>query len=358
LEFEAEDMADEWVLAAESGNMPMLEQLFQTGGLDNRNWKVQHAAVCAANAEKENAVIAFLEWGVQPSCQDKDSKRLLHACCRKGLDTAVAVLVEKRVDVNMLDWDKSNALGVALKLKQLGCIKELLKTGLELPPGHDTIPGLSAIVKEVQTERQTKQLRTLVDTEVDPTEIAKAEAQVWESMQTHLHLLKLDQDAKAAKVLVQLERKADEEQKLAAEAKNKEARMRDMLKDRKVEVAAQDTALSKVVKELTEVQDSLAVAQEEDAKVAAELSEKKKQLKEEKDMFDAIDKEQLAREKYAADVLQEVVLFEAQVEAARVRNEELGGELTDAKSELRSWLADKEAAAQLTAKAHALMQTG
>eukprot|EP00441_Pelagodinium_beii_P040085 CAMPEP_0197628078 /NCGR_PEP_ID=MMETSP1338-20131121/6496_1 /TAXON_ID=43686 ORGANISM="Pelagodinium beii, Strain RCC1491" /NCGR_SAMPLE_ID=MMETSP1338 /ASSEMBLY_ACC=CAM_ASM_000754 /LENGTH=357 /DNA_ID=CAMNT_0043198965 /DNA_START=78 /DNA_END=1151 /DNA_ORIENTATION=- len=346
---------DDWAVGAEQGDMQKLNGLFLHGGLDGKHHKVQNAAVVAAYAAKEEAVMAFLEFGVPVDCADKDGKRLLHACCRTGLAKPIEKMIDGRADVNKIDHDKSNALGLALKAKHLGCIKEFLKAGMELPPGNDTIPGLAAVYKEAAVERQTKQLRTLVDTEVDPAEINKAEAQVWESMKAHLTLLKLDTDARAAKVLVELERKADEEQKVALEAQEMEEQMKNKLKNRKIEIAAQETALAKVVKELEEVQDLLKDAKAEDAKLAAELSERRGYLNEEMDEYRAIEKERLRREMYAEKVQLEVKEFEKEVEAARTRNEELNFDLTDAKSELRSWLADKEAAAQLTAQAHALM---
>eukprot|EP00931_Biecheleriopsis_adriatica_P004590 TRINITY_DN106233_c0_g1_i1.p1 TRINITY_DN106233_c0_g1~~TRINITY_DN106233_c0_g1_i1.p1 ORF type:complete len:368 (-),score=131.07 TRINITY_DN106233_c0_g1_i1:58-1113(-) len=347
-------MADEWQAAAETGNVQMLKTLFKMGTLDQKALKVQAACVAAANQGQAEAVEAFLDWGVPITCQDKEGKRLFHACIRKGLASPVEKLIEKRADPAQLDIDGSVPVHLAVKNKHLPVVKALLRGGVTVPPGLE-MPGLAAVVTEVQIEKGTEELRKLADVEVEMADIKKAEEEVSKQMAEQLRLLKLKEDAKAAKVLVELERQRALEEQAAREAQQAEAAVLDKQENLKMQMQAAELDHSKHVKDFNQVQAELEDAKAADAQMVTEIAEKKKEFLQEKAKLDEIEKARAEREAHAKEVQAELKELQNLVEAEKKKNAGLEEQLKAAEADLRGWQADRKKAAELTAQAHKLL---
>lgn len=350
-------MADEWMEASEQGNVLKLEALFKSGTQDRNSAKVANCIVAAAYANKGDAVVAYLQWGVNPNSADKFSRKLLHSCCRQGLAGATAACLEKKADLTTFDYDRGTPIGLALKTsKDLATVKELLKLGVEIPsgPGND-LPGLAAAMQEVRIEIAAKEMRALAGNTVDPKELSEAEEKVWASMKEHMRLIKMREDCQAARVLVDLEAQAVEEQKAALEAQRLEAKLKEKLTEKKVEMQAAEVALFKSRKDLEKIKTDLQEVQESDAKMNEDLAEKKRELKEVSAEANALQKARTDAEQNAKDVLAEQARLEQEVKDEETKNADLNTEIQSARAELEGWMADKERAAKLSAKAHKLM---
>eukprot|EP00930_Biecheleria_cincta_P056313 TRINITY_DN42459_c0_g1_i1.p1 TRINITY_DN42459_c0_g1~~TRINITY_DN42459_c0_g1_i1.p1 ORF type:complete len:354 (+),score=96.75 TRINITY_DN42459_c0_g1_i1:63-1124(+) len=350
-------MADEWMEASEQGNVLKLQALFKSGTQDRNSAKVANCVVAAAYANRGDAVVAYLEWGVNPNTADKFNRRLLHSCCRQGLAGATAACLEKKADVTACDFDRGTPMGLALKAsKDLPTVRELLRVGVEIPPGPGTdLPGLATVMHEVRMEIAAKGLRALAGSSVDPKELSEAEEQVWASMKEHMRLIKMKEDCQAARVLVDLEQKAAEEQKAALEAQRLESKIKDQLTETKVSLQAAETAVFKSRKDLDKIKADLEEQKQADEKMREDLDQKKRELREISGEANALEKARLDAEQYAKDVLAEQARLVKEVEDQKVRNADLEIQLQTAREELQGWMADKERAAKLSAKAHRLM---
>mmetsp|Transcript_8299 Transcript_8299/g.15472 ORF Transcript_8299/g.15472 Transcript_8299/m.15472 type:complete len:360 (-) Transcript_8299:46-1125(-) len=346
---------DELTIAAETGNLQKLQRLFGGGVYEATSRKAQSACLSAANAKQAQAVIAFLQWGISPNIEDNDKNRLLFVCMRRGLDTAVTMLIEKGVDLKRPDTEGNLPMAVAIKSKNIPIIKELLRAGVDVPHGQLDAPGLAAAAHEVKVEQSATSLRANAGQTIDLAEVAKVEKEVWSNMKEHMRLLRIKEEGKAGSVLVELERKTAAEKTAAEAATAREAQLAIELKDQKVLVAAAESELHKVAKELGQVEATLADAKIIDLKVQAELAEQHQKLQKEQAVVDAFQKARLEAEAHSAKAFADLKAIEAEVAEARIQHDQVDVELNDAREDLEGWLRDKDAAAALTAQAHRLL---
>lgn len=349
-------MGDEWMEASEQGNVAKLNALMRAGTLDRNSPKVANCVVAAAYAGKGQAVVAFLNWGVSPNASDKFSRKLLHSCCRHGLADAVAACLENKADPNGVDYDRGNPMGLALKSKELGCIKELLRVGMEVPPGPGSeLPGLAAVMQEVRMETAAKEMRALAGSTVDPQELSEAEERVWASMKEHMRLIKMKEECQSARVLVDLEERARLEKQAALDAQKLEGQIKEQLIQKKTELQTAEIELNKSRKDVDKVKGQLEEDKKEDEKLSAEFDELKGQLRKISKEADALEKARTDSDQGAKGVLDELAKLQQQVKDAEEKNASLHTEIQEAQAELDGWMKDKERAAKLTAQAHALM---
>ncbi|CAJ1379715.1 unnamed protein product [Effrenium voratum] len=121
------------------------------------------------------------------------------------------------------------AISLAIKNKFRGAVKELLMGGASVPTNAE-MPGLAAVVMEAQLEQCANEIRPLADTEVDPAELVEAEKVVLEGMKEHQRLIKLSEDSRASKVLVDLEARIVEAQAKVEETQQGTAELLDELR--------------------------------------------------------------------------------------------------------------------------------
>lgn len=348
-------MADELVEAAQHGNVEKLKVFFKKG-MDASTTRVQHACVVAAQAKHEEAVKVFLEGGVPLTCSDREGRRLIHTCARNDLPKTIKLMVSMKADVRKPDSDGALPISLAIKNKFHAAVKELLMGGATVPANAE-MPGLAAIVMEVQLEQCGNEIRPLAGCEVDPQDILEAERSVLEGMQEHKRLLKLQEDSRAAKSLIELESHIKEEEETLEEIQKNSAGLIDELSQRKIDVRNAETELSKLRKELSSVLETFNETKEDDEKLKVELEENSRQLKELTKERDEILAAQLEREQLANQVQKELADLEQQIQDVSQQNAKLQEELPFVRAELDSKLRDKEEAKRLTEKAHELVET-
>lgn len=348
-------MADELVEAAHLGNVEKLKDFFKKG-MDATSTRVQHACVMAAANKQESAVQVFLERGVPLTCSDREGKKLIHTCVRNDMPKSIALLVTMKADVTKPDSDGALPISLAIKNKFRQCIKELLIGGASVPHNAE-MPGLANIVLEVQLQQCANEIRPLAKSEVKNAEILEAERAVLDGMKEHKRLLKLNEDSRAAKSLVELEEPLDSATDALGEAQQTSAALVEELSQRRIEVRNAETELSKLRKEMSSVLDNFNELKEEDAKLKVEIEESNRQLKEYTAERDALMAAQLEREQLAGKVQQELTELENQIQEALQHNAKLQEELPFVRQELASKLRDKEEAKKLTEKAHQLVET-
>ncbi|CAJ1329089.1 unnamed protein product [Effrenium voratum] len=271
-------MADELVEAAQKGNVEKLKAFFKKG-ISADSTRAMHACVMAARERQEDAVRVFLENGVPLTCSDREGKRLLHTCARNDCAETIKLMVSMRADVTKPDSDGAMAISLAIKNKFRGAVKELLMGGASVPTNAE-MPGLAAVVMEAQLEQCANEIRPLADTEVDPAELVEAEKVVLEGMKEHQRLIKLSEDSRASKVLVDLEARIVEAQAKVEETQQGTAELLDELSQRKIDVRNAEQELSKLRKETSAVLETLNQTKEEDSKLTIDLEESHKLLKE------------------------------------------------------------------------------
>eukprot|EP00933_Yihiella_yeosuensis_P084799 TRINITY_DN9947_c0_g2_i1.p1 TRINITY_DN9947_c0_g2~~TRINITY_DN9947_c0_g2_i1.p1 ORF type:complete len:376 (-),score=142.74 TRINITY_DN9947_c0_g2_i1:68-1132(-) len=350
----ADKVLDEWVQQAESGNVEALKNNFKKGTLEPFGQKAQHAAVAGAIAKQGAVVEAFLEWGIPWNAADKDNRRLFQTCVKKDLAPAVKLLISKKADLNQLE-EGSTPMALAIKNKAWLCMKELLYAGCKVPRELESAQGVPLVLREVQLEQDAAAMRENAGVEVDPEDIVKAENEVWKNLSEHIRLLRIKEECKAGNVLIDLERRAVLENEEAERYKETEAEIAKGILEKKLDVQAAEEDMLKLIKELQKVEAALLEAKEEDAKAAGNLAELRKELKAEKDELVAAEEARKKKEAYAEEVFAEAKALEEQAVESRDRNAELKEALAATNEDYQGWLRDKQAAAEITAKANLLL---
>ena len=348
-------MTDELVEAAQHGNVEKLKVFFKKG-MDAATTKVQHACVVAAQAKQEEAVRIFLEGGVPTSCSDREGRKLIHTCARNDLSKTIKLMVSMKADVTKPDGDGALPISLAIKNKFKDCVKELLMGGATVPANAE-MPGLASIVMEVQLEQCGNEIRPLAGCEVESQQIFDAERSVLEGMKEHKRLLKLQEDSRAAKNLVDFDGRIEEAENALSDAQKVSAGLIEELSMRKIDVRNAESELSKLRKELSTVLETFNDTKEEDEKLKVELDENCRQLKQLTKERDELLAAQLEREQQAQKVQQELAELEQQIQDALAHNAKLQEELPFVRAELDSKMRDKEEAKKLTEKAHELVES-
>jgi len=345
---------DEVVVCAKRGDIDGLQAAMKRPGTRPQGKACEVALVFAADNNQVNAVKLLLAAGVSAKATDENQRTGLHAAAQKGFADVARMLVKKGADFKALDSDGRKALDAAISQKHLAVIKVLLRAGDKLKPDQ-TCKGLDAVKKEVQLEFLLNDLKAYASPTDFATELSEADSAVWEAQKAQMRLCEAKEEQKAGHTVVQLESSLEAEMELYEQMKNSEDSVQKELKDLRVSVQTveSDHGLLKSKLEAAEVaaKEAAEIQAEGEIEYKALLAELKK-LESEKEEADGEIAAKESERDNAQSIAQEL---KEEANAMKLRNKDLSEQLKSESAQLRGWERDKEAAAELTAQAHAIL---
>jgi len=296
----------------------------------------------------------LLDWGVPvDSCDER--RRALHLGCAKGSTEVVQELVNRGADFRAIDSEGGRPLDIAVAGKHLQVCKVLLKAGAKLQP-NASCKGLADIVEEVQQESIIDELKAFAEDAPDlATELLEADSEVWKAQAAHLRLMALREEQKAGNTLADLQRQFEYESDAYARVKASEEALSRELVDLRVNLQTADTSAGHMKEQLDAAESAQQQSVAQEAEGDVEYRAMKEELSKVQAEKDEAEKGIVQKEKDRADALSSLKELQEEAEQMRLVNKEMSEILKAESAELRGWEHDKEAAAALTAQAHALL---
>merc|ERR1712137_814094 len=149
-------------------------------------------------------------------------------------------------------------------------------------------------------------------------------------------------------MLVDLEKRLQEEQAEAREMRDVEEKLAYELNDKRVRNQTVSSELNQILRDLDDAQQKQAATQAENDKVTAELNAEKKLVRGALSDKEKADKARIAGEEARDEAQAQTKLLEEELNEARKENDTIMQQLRAARAELKGWMDDKEAAAKLT----------
>lgn len=346
--------------AATDGDLEALSAAIKTAGpRANNQTKAKTALVCAAAGNRVDALLLLLDWGVSADCEDDNKQRPLHVACSSGFSQVAQELLKRNADFKALDAENNSALTVAVNSKQLQCAKALLKAGAKLGPNDNQTAGLSKILAEVEIEAVVDQLKDFVANSDSITDdLVDADGKVWESQKDHMRLLTMREEQKAGNLVANLDHRLETEMECYLNVKKSEDALSKELSDLRANLQSVESSFGPMRSQIDATEASAKKAAEEEREGEVEYKAVTAALAKDQAEKDAVDRDVEMKEKARDEALAQVVGLQQEVNAVKLRNKDLAEELKAESAQLRGWERDKEAAAALTEKAHALLGTG
>eukprot|EP00928_Gymnodinium_smaydae_P053197 TRINITY_DN3723_c1_g1_i1.p1 TRINITY_DN3723_c1_g1~~TRINITY_DN3723_c1_g1_i1.p1 ORF type:complete len:353 (+),score=123.54 TRINITY_DN3723_c1_g1_i1:94-1152(+) len=345
----------ELVNAALRGAHDEVKSYLKKGMLQPTSNMCAQALFVAAQSGFEACVRELVNFGVAGHAE-VDGTTALHVSCDIGCASVVKLLMAAKAE-SQSDKDGYSPMQMALKKKppHLNAARELLRAGVKLGP-HDEAIGLGNVVREVQLEKLTEELRARAAAiTIDAEDIARIDSEAWTAQKEHMRLLELREYQKAGIVLVDIEKRLREESEAAREAETMEKELSSELVDQRVKFQTLTQDLVTIVKEYEDVKVAHAEMREETDRIASEFGDRRAELRAaQKEKIECDERRRGAEDQRDAAKLRNTEL-EGDLEKAQKARERLQSEVATARADLNEWMRDRERAAQLTAQAHKIL---
>jgi len=220
-------------------------------------------------------------------------------------------------------------------------------------------PSHGAIEREGELKKINTELRRCAQTTKDVSqELLAIDLKVWELQREHMRLVRIHEEQRAGKVLLELDEQIRKEHKELSETRAQEQKLRQSIEDMKLLVQELQDKRGYMLRSLDLARSAEVEAAQEAKSLATEVTKTKASLQ-------AAEEAQVA----AKQVLEERVVMRDQsssrlaalhseLERARSTTAHWREELRAARAEYRGWQRDKEAAAAYTAQAMGLLANG
>jgi len=347
----------ELVIAARGGETERLKAFLKKGALSPISEKCQRALFFAVQGNHLECAQALLEGGTPLGAAYEEGNTPLHEACAAGHLPVLKLLLDHKANWTVLNTDGITPLSMATKAKppHFDCVKELLRRGAQPTSSDSAVRGLAQAMKEIQIERMTGEVRKLADIKVDENDILVADTKVWEAQRHHMRLVLLKEEQKAGTLLVDLERRIAVEQAEEQASAGREAEAQEELKERRIMVQATTQDLTGVLKELEDVRLALSKLQAQYDGVDADVKAQKGQSRNFLKAKEESDKQRAESEEARDRALAECSAIEDEITEARKKRDDTRSELSQARTQLRGYMKDREHAAMLTEQAKQLL---
>mmetsp|Transcript_19735 Transcript_19735/g.45976 ORF Transcript_19735/g.45976 Transcript_19735/m.45976 type:complete len:244 (+) Transcript_19735:98-829(+) len=213
-------------------------------------------------------------------------------------------------------------------------------------------PVFGAFAREAELKKINFELRRCANTTKDVTqEMLAIDNKVWELQREHMRLVRIHEEQRAGKVLLDLDDQIRKEQQELVQQKAKEKELTRLIEERKLRVQELQDKRGYLLKGLESAQVAEVQVAEEATTLVAEIEEATQNLQ----VAEAakVEAQQVLQEREVMrdESSDRLASLRAELEEAKRATAEAKEDLRLAKAEYRGWQRDKEAAVELTAKA-------
>jgi len=315
------------------------------------------ALACAAARGHTLVVLRLLERYVDMDAADVVKQTPVHAAAAAGRAQVLEALADKRARIEDVDASNRTPLILALASRHTDAVKVLLKKGAVMPDEWRERPGIPDLMAEVEAELIREQLEQAAAGAFDPAVLQAAEREFEDARQKLLGLAQSMAAAATAPLMQQAEAELREATKLAKDARHAEEvlhfDMETLANENRDLKARIDENVEKIEASKKAIEDYAAMKQpqiDEIARLDGVIVERQEILQK------CIDDEEVARK--AAEGKPVWDHLDAERLGLKEEEERMLAELERIRQELAKWHAEKEEAASLHKKAHAILDRG